>query len=106
MGDEMLHRNTILRELLEQARRVVEDGVISDEEATAFRDWVERHPDLVGLEPAEPLVRHLRRIFADGRLDPREREELFLLLQDLTGEQPDARPWEWGKLDRSADGEA
>ena len=99
MSDDMLHQNRALRELLDRARTVIEDGVVTEEEAEAFNAWVSRNPDVLPVGRARLLTSHLRRIFADGRVAPEEREELLELLRDLTGELSAVPPWEWGKLE-------
>ena len=95
----MLRRNQALQELLELARTVVADGVITKIEAEAFRHWVDTHPDMSGVWPVGTVTRALKRVFADGELS--EREELLEILEDLAGEGKGANPEEWGKLQRT-----
>ena len=95
----MLRRNQALQELLELARTVVADGVITKIEAEAFRHWVDTHPDMSGVWPVGTVTRALTRVFADGELS--EREELLEILEDLAGEGKGANPEEWGKLQRT-----
>ena len=97
----MLRRNQALQELLELARTVVADGVITKIEAEAFRHWVDTHPDMSGVWPVGTVTRALKRVFADGELSEREREELLEILEDLAGEGKGANPEEWGKLQRT-----
>ena len=97
----MLRRNQELQELLELARTVVADGVITKIEAEAFRHWVDTHPDMSGVWPVGTVTRALKRVFADGKLSEREREELLEILEDLAGEGKGANPEEWGKLQRT-----
>ena len=92
----MLRRNQALQELLELARTVVADGVITKIEAEAFRHWVDTHPDMSGVWPVGTVTRALKRVFADGELS--EREEL---LEDVAGKGEDANPEDWGKLQRT-----
>ncbi len=96
----MLRRNRALAELLQLARRVIADGVVTDHEATAFKYWLETNPDMAGVWPVDTLTRHLGAIFGSGKLGADDRMELLKLLEDVTGEGSEAPPEEWGKLDR------
>ena len=90
----------MLRSVLEHAREIIEDGVVSEAEARAFHEWLERHPELYAITPANLIVLQLRRIFADGRATEDERQDLLELLRTFTGEGSEVPPEEWGKLDR------
>ncbi len=96
----MLRRNRALTELLQLARRVIADGVVTDHEATAFKYWLETNPDMAGVWPVDTLTESLRRIFGSGKLSADDRTELLKLLEDVTGEGSGAKPEEWGELDR------
>ena len=97
----ILRRNRALQELLELARTVVADGVVTKVEAEAFRHWVDTNPDMSGVWPVEIVTRTLTRVFADGKLSERELEELLKLLEDVAGEGEGADPEELGKLHRT-----
>ena len=97
----MLRRNRALQELLELARTVVADGVVTETEADMFRRWADTNPDMSGVWPVGIVTRALRRVFADGELSKNDREELLELLQDVAGEGEGAKPEEWGKLHRT-----
>ncbi len=56
-GGGMLRRNRALTELLQLARRVIADGVVTSHEATAFRYWLETNPDMAGVWPVDTLTR-------------------------------------------------
>ena len=99
-GGGMLRRNRALAELMELARRVIADGVITQHEATAFKYWLETNPDMAGVWPVDSLTRNLEHVFGSGELSPEDRKELLQLLKDVAGEGSGARPEEWGKLDR------
>ena len=99
-GGGMLRRNRALAELLQLARRVIADGVVTSHEATAFKYWLETNPDMAGVWPVDVLTHRLSRIFGSGELSPEDRAELLQLLEEVTGEGSGARPEEWGKLDR------
>jgi len=97
----ILRRNRALQELLQLARNVVADGVITNKEAEEFRHWVETNPDMSGVWPVGIVTRAMKRAFADGELAEGDRRELLELLADVAGEGAGARPEEWGKLDRT-----
>lgn len=82
-----LRRSRALHEILQLARKVVEDRAISDEEAQTLREWVERNPDMIGVWPVDTLIGTLRSIFADGQLSDDGRARLLKLLSDMSGEE-------------------
>lgn len=62
---------------------VLADGVVSDQEARALADWLDRNQELRDRWPVSVLRRRLERIFADGRVDDDERRELAELLDAI-----------------------
>lgn len=90
--DGILRRNRALRELLDLARRVVADGVVTEMEAEALRYWVEANPDMTGVWPVGIVMRGLKRGFASGRLDDNDKNELLRLFEDVVGEGTDTGP--------------
>lgn len=76
----------LVSELLGLCKGMVCDGEISEGEALGLKRWVAGHPDVLTEYPGNVLGERLLRIFADGRVDADEREELSALLLDLTGE--------------------
>lgn len=98
--DDILRRNRALQELLELARKVVADGVVTEQEAEALRYWVESNPDMAGVWPVGIVVDGLKRGFANGKMDEADRNELLNLIKDVAGEGTGAKPEEWGKLHR------
>ncbi len=98
--DDILRRNRALTELLELARAVVADGVVTEQEAEALRYWVEANPDMAGVWPVGIVVNALTRGFASGRMDEHDRDELLSLIRDVAGEGTGSNPEEWGKLHR------
>ncbi len=71
--------------MLDLARAIVADGRVSTLEARIFRAWLERHPELKGIEPVDLLVAEMGRIFADGDVTAAERDHLRVLLERITG---------------------
>lgn len=64
-------------------RGVAADGLVSADEATRLSEWTRTHPEVACRWPANILARRLERIFADGRLESRERERLSAMLSQL-----------------------
>ena len=72
-----------MAEMVGLVRGVVADGVVSSDEATRLAEWTRANPEPASRWPANILARRLGRIFADGRLDGRERDRLATLLDHL-----------------------
>lgn len=80
---DSLARNRALAKMLELAREIVADDVVAVEEAEAFEKWVTNHPDLVGVWPSREVVWRVRKLIGDGKLSPKEHDELLELLREL-----------------------
>jgi hypothetical protein len=74
-----------ISELLGLAKGLLADGDISPSEVGMVANWVSEHPDTVAEWPVSILFDRLERIFADGRIDNPEREDLAELLSSLVG---------------------
>lgn len=72
-----------LAEMVGLVRGVAADGVVSADEAKRLSEWTRANPEPAARWPANILSGRLARIFADGRLDRRERERLAALLGQL-----------------------
>ena len=72
-------------ELLGLAKGVLADGVVNEKEAAFFAQYVLAHPEIEDDPVLRLLVRRVRQIFADGKVDAEEREELKSLMEDLVG---------------------
>jgi NAD-dependent DNA ligase len=64
-------------------RGVAADGLVSADEATRLSEWARANPEVASRWPANVLARRLERIFADGRLESRERARLSAMLSQL-----------------------
>jgi len=64
-------------------RGVAADGVVSADEASRLSEWTRDNPEVAARWPANVLARRLERIFADGRLEARERHRLAAMLSQL-----------------------
>ena len=85
-GDRGADRGIV--EMLGLVRGVILDGSVSVEEAHQLARWVSDNPGIVDSWPGQALAGRLFRIFADGRVDDEEREDLLYFLRKLVG--PDA----------------
>jgi len=72
-----------IAEMLKVIRRVLADGVVTEEEAGALSAWTMGHPEVVEAWPGKVLSHRLKRIFRDGRVDDEERDDLQRLLRAL-----------------------
>ncbi len=69
-------RDRLISEIIGMFRMSLSDGVISESEARAMQDWVNRNPDTAYIFPVKQLKQRLDRAFADGRIDEAEQQEL------------------------------
>jgi hypothetical protein len=72
-----------LAEMFGLVSGVAADGVVSAEEATSLSEWARANPEVASRWPANVLARRLERIFADGRIESRERARLSAMLSQL-----------------------
>lgn len=73
-------------ELIGLAKGIVMDGVVTEDEAEGLAKWVLRNREFTIVWPLDVLMERLERIFADGKVDEEERNELKELLEALVGE--------------------
>lgn len=76
-------------ELLGLCKGVILDGEVSETEAIALHQWVQTHPDAANEWPADVLARRLDQIFEDAIVTRQERNDLLLLLEEITGGDPE-----------------
>lgn len=76
-----------ISELLGLAKGVLIDGEVSAAEALAIDAWLIGHPDVAETWPGLIIGERLARIFADGRVEPEERDDLADLLRGLVSEE-------------------
>ncbi len=77
------HLDQSIAEMLSVIRKVLADGVVTEEEASALSVWTTGHPEVVEAWPGKVLVHRLKRIFQDGKVDEVERTDLQRLLKSL-----------------------
>jgi len=86
LDKSVLRRSNALQEMLRLARSIVADNDVSEGEAKAIRDWIDRNPDMLGVWPVSEVLGLLRRAFADGHLTTEELEELRSVLGRVAGQ--------------------
>lgn len=74
-------------ELIGLIRGILADGVVTESETNALAGWVARHCDIAREWPVNVLLSRLNRIYADGRVDEDERDDLKALLIEVVGEK-------------------
>lgn len=78
-------RERAIHEMLGLVKGVIIDGEVTESEAQFLASWIRANPEAVHSWPGLALAKRLMKIFADGRIDPEEREDLMFFLQDLAG---------------------
>jgi NAD-dependent DNA ligase len=61
------------------------DGVVNDDEARFFHNWMKDHTTVETPWPFGEILTRLERIFADGIIDSEEREELTAIMRQIVG---------------------
>jgi NAD-dependent DNA ligase len=74
-----------ISELLGLAKGLLADGVVTEAEALALRQWTHHHADAHDYWAVEAIHHRLERAFADGVADDAERRDLADLLASLVG---------------------
>lgn len=85
MAEFVLRNHQAVQEVLQLAKTIISDGVVTVPEANEFLRWVEAHPEIAVVPPVPVLARRLRGFLADGVLDAREQAEVLAALRDLAG---------------------
>lgn len=75
-----------VNEMLGMVRGIVCDGVVSEGEAFAFRNWLNDHPNATGCWPGNVLVERVARTLEDGIVSASERVDLYELFCNTIGE--------------------
>lgn len=73
---------------------ILADGVVSEAEACFFAEWVKKFAPLEPVWPFTDVLGRIERIFADGRCDDEERQELKGVMESLCGFSSEADPAE------------
>ena len=85
LDDQMMRRSDALKKMMGIARMIVADDVVTDREASLFRDWLSANKDLQGLPAMDEIVMILTNAFDDGRLTLEDRETLREALERFGG---------------------
>ena len=73
---------------------ILADGVVTEEEARFFSDWVRKFAPFEPVWPFTDILARVERIFADGRCNQEEREELKGVMEALCGHTAGVEPAE------------
>lgn len=73
---------------------ILADGVVTEQEAEFFAEWVRKFAPFEPVWPFTDILARVERIFADGRCEPDEREELKGVMEALCGHTAAAKPLE------------
>ena len=76
-------------ELIGICRGLIVDKVVSEEEAGFLKSWLNTYREAAGSWPGNVIAARLDKVFEDGIIDPEERDDLFNLLREVTGEKTD-----------------
>lgn len=79
----------VIAEMLGVVKGMICDGVLTDGEAVALKQWIHSHPDVVASFPGNVLAERVTAVFRDGILDEDERSELLEVMRSLSGESED-----------------
>jgi NAD-dependent DNA ligase len=71
---------------------ILADGIVSEAEAQFFSDYVRKFSVYEPVWPFTDILARVERIFADGRCDDDEREELKSVMEDLCGYGQETKP--------------
>lgn len=67
---------------------ILADGVVNEQEAKFFVEWIRQHAALEPVWPFTDILKRVEQIFADGQCTEHEREELKEVLEALCGKSP------------------
>lgn len=73
---------------------ILADGIVTEAEAEFFAQWVHKYAQLEPIWPFTDILARVHRVFADGRCDEAEREELKGVMQAICGFTQDPKPAE------------
>jgi hypothetical protein len=71
---------------------IVADGIVNVKEATFFAEWIRKYRGFEPVWPFTDILARIERIFADGRCDQEECDELKAIMQALCGHTSEAKP--------------
>ena len=80
----------LINELCGICEGILSDGVVNEQEAQFFADWVREAVRLEPVWPLTDLLARVTRIFEDGHCDDEERGELKEVMESLCGQKSEA----------------
>lgn len=78
----------IVIELRQLAAKLMEDGVLTDEEALQLRQWLVGHSEVLDYPLGDRLCAKLIEVYADQILEPNERAQVEALLRGAAARLP------------------
>lgn len=72
-------------ELIGMCKGMLSDGATNEDEVNFLKLWLEANQEYINQWPANILSARLCEILADGIIDKKEKDDLFILLNDITG---------------------
>lgn len=79
-------------ELIGICRGLIVDKVVSEEETSFLKRWLNTYRDAADSWPGNVIAARLDKVFEDGIIDPEERDDLFNLLREVTGQETAVSP--------------
>ena len=76
-----------LERLSSIALGILADGVVTNQEAVFFREWLHKNKPAYPNRWFDDVIRRVENIFSDGVIDDEERAELKAILSSLNGEE-------------------
>ena len=73
---------------------ILADGVVNQQEAEFFASWIRKYAPLEPVWPFTDVLARVERIFADGRCDEEERQEMKAMMEALCGHASQTNPKE------------
>lgn len=64
---------------------ILADGVVTDDEATYFRNWIDANARVEAVWPFSEIASRVNSIFSHGSLTDEEREDLREIMEHITG---------------------
>lgn len=73
---------------------ILSDGVVTDQEAAFFAEWVRSHSAFHPVWPLTDILERVERVFQDGCIDAEERKELEQVIRAICGATSSVAPIE------------
>jgi hypothetical protein len=64
---------------------ILADGIVTDQEAAFFREWLHKHAELEPVWPFTDILERVEKVFAHGKIEEEERSELADIMRAICG---------------------